>query len=296
MATLRDIKNRISSVKSTSKITSAMKMVAAAKLKRAQSNIEQARPYFNKLEDMMSNLVSALGSSYNHFYLAPHNEVKHIAVIVVSSDRGLCGGFNAALFREAAKVINTDLKKEHPGAKVSVITVGKKAVTYFKKRNYNILAEYPGIFQDLDFEIVKNILNPIAEEYQDLRLDKVLICYNKFVTTVVQRPSTLQVLPLEPAQITDTNQAFSVNYIFEPSEKEILDELIPKIVDIKLWKSLLESNAAEQAARMVAMDKATTNARDLVNVLELQYNKARQAAITTEMLEIVGGADALKAS
>lgn len=297
MATLRDIKNRIGAVKNTSKITSAMKMVAAAKLKKAQNQIESARPYVLKLEDILSNVIDAVGDDYTHPLIKQHSEIKRIGLIVVSSDKGLCGSFNANLFKDVANFVNNDIKNEYPDAEVNIITVGKKSTGYFKKRDYTVDKSMIDVFQSLNFDLAKEIVEAAKIDFLENKYDKVLIYFNEFVNVITQRPTSVTLLPIEPKANTsesDENKKFESNYIFEPQQKAILDELLPKLVDIKLWRTLLESNAAEQASRMMAMDAATTNAKELINHLELMYNKARQAAITTEMLEIVSGANALE--
>ncbi len=293
MATLRDIRNRIKAVKSTAKITSAMKMVAASKLRRAQNSIESARPYVSKLDFMLNNLVSAIEDDYSHQLLQNRAEVHNIAIIVVSSDRGLCGSFNTNIFKEVVHYIENDVKVNHPNAHLSVVSVGRKAVTYFRKNKYNVIAEFPNIFTNLKFDVAKDIINSIVDCYVSGDYDKVVIFNNNFVNILKQLPTFNQLLPIAGVEKKEDNN-FNINYIFEPNQKAILDELLPKLIDIKMWRALLESNAAENAARMMAMDNATRNANDLIKALELQYNKARQAAITKEMLEIVGGAEALR--
>lgn len=294
MATLRDIKQRIGAVKSTSKITQAMKMVAAAQLRRAQNRIESARPYFSKLEEMMSNLIGAVGEDYSHELIRNPEEIKNIALITISSDRGLCGNFNTNLLKESIAYINNQIKNEHPDANIHIVSVGKKAVGFYRKQKIEIIDEFKDVFTNLQFPTAKNIINAVKGGFISGKYDKVIVFYNEFVNILKQTPSIKQILPILPAEKAEEDSHFNVDYIFEPNKHEILDELLPKLVDIQVWRGMLESNAAEQAARMMAMDNATNNARDLIQELELQYNKARQAAITTEMLEIVGGANALK--
>ncbi len=309
MATLRDIKRRINAVKGTAKITQAMKMVAAAKLKRAQKAIESARPYVLKLSDMLSNLITAIANDYSHPLIKNPDEVKNIAVIVIASDRGLCGSFNNNLFRDVKNYIEGPLKEEYPDANINIVPVGLKTVQYFKKQSYNVIKEFPGIFKDLDYSHAQEIVNTVKPGFINDEIDKVLIYFNEFVSSIRQDPKRIQLLPIESAeeQLAE-NQKFSkksdraeekptgqmnAEYIFEPDKESILDVLLPKLIDIKVWRTLLESHAAEHAARMMAMDNATTNAKDLIQNLELKYNKARQQSITTEMLEIVSGAEAL---
>ncbi len=292
MATLRDIKQRISAVKSTAKITSAMKMVSAAKMKRAQQAVESARPYFTKLEDMVAGLIANAGD-YSNPLSEKKDQVNNIAIILIGSDRGLCGSFNSNMFKALSIEISDSLSKLYPEAKYHFIPVGKKPVGYIKRIERNAIAEFPGIFTSLEFSSATEIVASVVDLFLDGKMDKVFVYYNKFINIIKQVPSLHQLLPIEPK--AGNESLSSIDYIFEPAKSGILDVLLPKLVDIIVWRSLLESNAAEQAARMMAMEKATTNANDLISSLELQYNKARQAAITKEMLEIVGGAEALNA-
>lgn len=301
MATLRDIRNRIKGVKNTSKITSAMKMVSTAKLKRAQVAIESARPYFEKLDMILSNVSSNLGSDYSNPLLRQSDSIKNILLVIVTSDRGLCGGFNANLLREAHLVINKKFASEYPGANVKVIPVGRKAVAYCKKHNYVVKSEYPGIFSSLNFGVASQIVESFVIDFIHGNYDKIFIIGNEFISVMKQEPQLRSILPIVSGESVSIGKHKSeatspVDYIFEPDKKSILDELLPKLVNIKVWRSLLESNAAEHAARRFAMDNATRNANELVAALDLQYNKARQASITTEMLEIVGGAESLRSS
>jgi F-type H+-transporting ATPase subunit gamma len=293
MATLRDIKLRIRGVKSTSQITSAMKMVAAAKLRRAQNAIESARPYFEKLDYILSNLVSSLGEDYSHPLLQKRSEINNVVVVIITSDRGLCGGFNNSLLKLASYFIENKIPDLHPGASVRVVPVGKKAVQYFRKTNDDVISEHQDIFANMNFDSAQKIVDAFKNDYISGNVDKVYVYNNDFVNIIKQEPVRRVVLPIEQENTTE-EPAQALDYIFEPDKKGILDNLLPKLVDIKIWRAMLESNAAEQAARMMAMDNATRNAKDLIKELELEYNKARQAAITTEMLEIVGGANALK--
>lgn len=293
MATLRDIRQRIKGVKSTSKITSAMKMVATAKLKRSQTAIENARPYFEGLEGILSNLVDSLGSNYQHPLLRKVDEVKNVAIVVVSADRGLCGSFNSNLFKFVINYIKSDLAQKYNNPNVKVIAVGRKSVSFFSKQKFEVIQNFNNAFAHLDFSLAKNIVEAVRESFSNGEIDKVIIFRNEFVNVLKQEPKGVELLPVESSTIKKLNNK-KVDYIFEPNIKEIVDEILPKVVDVKVWRSLLESNAAEHAARRIAMDNATRNANELISFLELQYNKARQAAITTEMLEIVGGAEALQ--
>lgn len=293
MATLRDIKLRIKGVTSTSKITSAMKMVSTAKLKRAQNAIQSARPYVLKLESTIANLLSSLGDDYTHELIEEKSEVKKVAFVIVGSDKGLCGSFNNNLFKSFLEYTRGKFKEDYPDAEFSLVTVGKKATDYFKKiKGVELIDSYPGIFNNLNYEASKEIITKLVYKFNTGEVDKIVVRYNEFINVIRQIPSESKIVPVEPAKDVKVTQ--KTDYIYEPNKKELLDNLIPKLVEIQLWRALLESNAAEHAARMMAMDTATTNANDLIKSLNLQYNKARQAAITTEMLEIVSGADALK--
>lgn len=292
MATLRDIRNRITAVKSTAKITSAMRMVAAAKLRRAQEAILSTRPYTDKFSEVLSNLAGSASEDYFHPLLRKPEVIKHIAVIVISSDRGLCGSFNANVLRMAQVYIEQTIPAEFPQAKVSVIAVGRRSTQFFAKSAHTVLASYPEVFAQLKFSTASEIAGIVANGFINEEFDRVMIFNNEFKSIIKQETTCKQLLPVESV----ANESASNNdYIFEPSRSDIMDTILPKFVNTLVWKGLLESNAAEQAARMMAMESATTNARDLIRSLQLSYNKARQASITTEMLEIVGGAEALKA-
>lgn len=293
MASLRDIRRRILGVKSTSKITQAMKMVSAAKLKRAQNSIESARPYVLKLEEMLSNLIDGIGDDYSHPLLDKRKSTGRHAIIVIGSDRGLCSSFNTNLFKYVGDQIGS-LKASDPSAEISVIPVGRKATSFYSRSGLDVVQSFPGVFQNLQFETAQDIVKIASELYTSGKVDKVTVFFNRFVNIIRQVPMETQLLPLESKTLqADTSAKMKTDYIFEPDQKEILDVLLPKLVNISVWRSLLESNAAEHAARMMAMDNATRNAKDLINSLNLIYNRERQAAITTEMLEIVGGAEAL---
>lgn len=291
MANLREIRNRIKSVKNTSKITSAMKMVSAAKLRRAQTAIESARPYVLKLNEVIGNLVSGLGDNYSNPLTEGRESVNNAVFVIIGSDRGLCGSFNSALFKEAYKYITDDFIKNHPNVKVKVITVGKKAGSLFGKTNLDVVSKYPDVFSNLQFSTAQSIIDEVKSKYISGEVDRVFVYVNNFINIIKQVPTLSQILPI---QTNNDKEHKKSDYIFEPNEKSILDVLLPKLLNISVWRFLLESNAAEQAARMMAMDNATNNAKELVDKLNIVYNRERQAAITTEMLEIVGGANALE--
>jgi len=289
MATLRDIKTRIVGVKSTQKITRAMKMIATAKLRGAQQRIVGARPYANKIGEMLSRLAADDSLQTNPFF-APR-AVKKICVVVVTADRGLCGAFNTNIIREATSYIKEELNNE---STVSVFTLGKKATEYFSKRNYNFEGKIVGLFGSLQYQSTLQLYNDLIPKYLNCETDKIVLVYNEFVSMIQQRIVKVQLLPIP--FISESKEKTSSNYIFEPDQLSIFQSLIPKHLKVQLWRALLESNAAELSARMTAMDNATTNAQELIRSLNLTYNKERQAAITKEILEIVSGANALKAN
>ncbi|NWG29135.1 MAG: ATP synthase F1 subunit gamma [Ignavibacteriaceae bacterium] len=291
MATLRDIKSRIIGVKSTQKITKAMKMIATAKLRGAQQRIVGARPYANKIGEMLSRLAAEDTLQSNSFFTVREN--KKVCVVVITADRGLCGAFNTNIIREATSYINEELNKDHS---ISVFAVGKKAAEYFSKRNYTIEGKMIGVFGSLDYQSALQLYNDLVPKYISGEIDKIVLVYNEFVSMIQQRIVKVQLLPIPFINKTDEEKSYSSNYIFEPDQLSIFESLIPKHLKVQIWRALLESNAAELSARMTAMDNATTNAQELIRSLNLTYNKERQAAITKEILEIVSGANALKAS
>jgi F-type H+-transporting ATPase subunit gamma len=289
MPSLKEIRNRIQSVGSTMQITSAMKMVSAAKLKRAQDAITQMRPYSQKLQEILSNLSATLDLSENAYSEA--REVKKTLVVGITSNRGLCGGFNNNIIKRVNILVNEDLK----GQEVSVLCLGKKIRDSFKRSDAyyinDVIAPVEDIFNQLSFDNVAIIAADLMDRFKKKEFDSVLVVYNQFVNAGSQNVMTEQLLPIVPTVQKDLSS--TGDYIFEPSKNEIVDELIPKSLKIQLFKAILDSNAAEHGARMTAMHKATDNAKDLQKSLKLSYNKARQASITNEILEIVGGAEAL---
>jgi F-type H+-transporting ATPase subunit gamma len=291
LATLRDIKRRIVGVKNTQKITKAMKMVATAKLRRAQQRILNARPYAGKISEMLSHLVTEEDIVSNPFLKS--REVTSICVIVVTSDRGLCGAFNTNIIKEAVRYLNEEQKT---GVKAKLFTVGKKATDYFSKRDYEVIAKNTGLFSSLEISSALYIYSEILSRFEKEEFDKVVVIYNQFVSMVQQKIIVEQILPIPVKANSDDEKSYSENFIFEPDQKSIFNYLLPKQLKAQFWKILLESNAAELGARMTAMDNATTNAQELIRTLNITYNKERQASITKEILEIVSGANALKAS
>ena len=292
MANLKEIKNRITSISSTMQITSAMKMVSAAKLKRAQDAITQMRPYSEKLQEILGNLSATLDLSENAY--SHQREIKNVIIVGVTSNRGLCGGFN----NNVVKKINSLVAEDFAGANVKMIAVGKKVNDSFRRSDMNFrpegIGEAPDIFNDLSFERSIVLADYLMAEFAAGNVDKIVVVYNKFKNAAVQIVMDEQFLPIEVNEQDD--QASAGDYLFEPSKSEIVEDLIPKSLKTQLFKALLDSNASEHGARMTAMHKATDNAGELKRTLTLEYNKARQAAITNEILEIVGGAEALKDS
>ena len=296
MATLREIRRRVTSVTSTQKITKAMKMVAAAKLRRAQEALVAARPYARKMNELLRHLVTKVDLTINP--LLQEREIKRVVLVVVSGDRGMCGAFNGNIIKAAVDHLNThysNLLKE-PDA-VRIVTVGKKATDFFFKRNYNLYAKHVGLFGNLNIGHARTIIQQLTNDYLKGEFDKVEIIYNEFKSVIQQRIVVEQILPIPPEQIQKTNGIHTlaqVDYIYEPSSNKIINELLPKHLNFLMWHVLLESSTAEEGARMTAMNNATENAKELIHDLTLSYNKARQASITKELLEIVSGAEALK--
>ena len=283
MANLKEIRNRISSVSSTMQITSAMKMVSAAKLKKAQDAITAMRPYADKLTELLQNLSATLDADSGSKF-ADQREVKNVLIVAITSNRGLCGAFNSNIIKQANYLANS-----YAGKKVSVVAIGKKANDALLKE-YEILANESTVFDDLTFDNVAQIAEFLMQKFEEGSVDKIELVYNKFKNAATQIITTEQFLPIvSSADGGDANQ----DYIFEPSKAEIVETLIPKSLKTQLFKAIRDSFASEHGARMTAMHKATDNATELRDQLKLTYNKARQAAITNEILEIVGGAEAL---
>ncbi|MBM3326366.1 MAG: ATP synthase F1 subunit gamma [Calditrichaeota bacterium] len=285
MPSLKQIKRRISGVRSTAQITRAMKMVAAAKLKKAQQNMERSRPYAHRLMEAIASLAGRTSSDL-HPLLAVR-EPNYTGVVNVTSDRGLCGSFNANICRQTQKVL-----ADFSGKTVELITIGRKGYDFFVKRDAKIYRHFPGVFQELQFSQAAAIGGSIVDLYCTGHFDRIYLVFNEFKNVVQQRIVCEQLLPIIPQKPMTAWR--SVEFIYEPNSAAVLDKLLPMYVNIEIWHILLESYAAEQGARMSAMDNATENALELVDNLSLQYNKARQAAITKELLEIVGGAEGLK--
>jgi len=295
MATLREIRSRIAGVKNTQKITKAMKMVAAARLRRAQEGMMATRPYARKIGQLLRHLVTKVDPSL-HPLFAPR-EVHGVLYVVVTADRGLCGAFNTNIIKAAEHELKTNSVDFMNEGKARLLTVGRKGSDYFRKRGYQIYSKHVGIFSDLDFARARGIIDEITAGYLKKEFDRVVLIYNEFKSVIQQRIIIEQLLPVPPEELstaTEKRSLAQVDYIYEPSSQEIINALVPKHLNFQLWRVLLESNAAEQGARMAAMDNATENAKEIIRDLSLLFNNARQAAITKELLEIVGGAEALR--
>ncbi|GAA4849596.1 ATP synthase F1 subunit gamma [Algivirga pacifica] len=291
MAALNEVKERIGSVTSTQQITKAMKMVAASKLRKAQDKITQMRPYSEKLFSILGNVTAALKEEANNPYAQGRDEIKNVLIVVVTSDRGLCGAFNANIIKATRQLV----EEKYAGKNVTLLTLGNKGNEFFAKRDYNVISDYAEIFHDLSFEQARKVAEYAMAEFLNGTYDAVDIVYNEFVNVVTQVVHADRFLPVaaDADESKENAQEMEVDYIFEPNKEDILKELIPKSLKISFYTKLLDSNAAEQGARMSSMDKATDNAGELIKQLTLMYNRSRQAAITTEILEIVGGAEAL---
>ena len=298
MANLKEVRNRITSVSSTQQITKAMKMVSAAKLKRATNAIVALRPYANKLGQLLANLSASLedGSSP---YLA-EREPNKVLVVVVNSNRGLAGAFNMNAIKTANNIIAEKYTSQLNAGNVSIVAIGKKAQEYYTRRKYNVIGNNNDVYLELNFLNVSKITESIMEGFVKGDYDRVELVYNQFRNAAVQILVGEQLLPVpktpkaDPAKATkDAPKGMQVDYILEPSQEAIVEQLIPKNIKIQLYKAVLDSHASEHGARMTAMDKATDNAGELLKALKLSYNQARQAAITTELTEIVSGAAAL---
>lgn len=295
MANLKEVRIRIASVKSTQQITSAMKMVAASKLRRAQNAILQMRPYAAKLKEILQNLSASLDAGDESSIYSQQREASRILVVAVSSNRGLCGAFNANVIKSTVNLVTFKYGAQHEKGDVALVTIGKKVSEYFSKRNYRVLEKHDDIFDQLTFDNVSVIAETLMKKFADKEFDRIEIVYNQFKNAATQRLVTEQFLPVERVEKQEgqKNEA-KVDYIFEPSKVEIVRDLIPKSLKIQFYKAILDSFASEHGARMTAMHQATDNAQELLKDLSLAYNKARQAAITKEILEIVSGAEALK--
>ncbi|WP_258103096.1 ATP synthase F1 subunit gamma [Marinoscillum sp. MHG1-6] len=293
MANLKEVKGRIQSVTSTQQITKAMKMVAAAKLRRAQDRITQMRPYSQKLSKIIGNVSAGVDTSSIENPYAEVRPVNKVLLVVVTSDRGLCGGFNSSIFKQVRAVISEKYADVERAGNLTILPLGKKANDFYTKRGFNVIDEHHLIFHNLDFTHSMEASDVAMNGFIKGEFDKVELIYNEFKNVATQIVQVEQLLPIEATSEGEEDLSTSTDYIYEPSQEFIFSEIIPKSLKVQFYKALLESNAAEQGARMTAMDQATDNAGELLKELKLTYNRTRQAAITKEILEIVGGAEAL---
>jgi len=294
MSNLKEVRGRIKSVMSTQQITKAMKMVAAAKLRKSQEAVMQLRPYSKKLNGIMTNVSSGSDLDLSH---NPYSEVRSeekVLIVIVTSDRGLCGGFNTNVIKATNVLLNDKYKAQVQKGNVSILTLGKRGNDYYLKAGKKVISDYALIFSKLNFEEARKAAERVMNGFVSKEFDKVEIVYNEFKNVATQIVQTKQFLPIVSIETTDKTS--STDYLFEPNKEEIVKDLIPKSLKTTFFGALLESNASENGARMTAMDKATENAGEMLKELRLSYNRTRQAAITKEILEIVGGAEALASS
>ncbi len=293
MANLKEVRIRIASVNTTQQITKAMKLVAASKLKRSQDRILQMRPYSEKLNEMLSNIMSGMegGSSLS---FNKKREPKNILIVLITSDKGLCGGFNSNLIKTARKLLVEDYASQKKKGGVTMLNVGKKGYDFFKKdKDITFIQDHVSLMAKLNFDNSKVVSESLMTAFAEEKYDVIEVIYAKFINAATQRFMVERFLPVAPSAENKTVKT-KADYIFEPEKEKLLEELVPKILNTQLFKALLDTNASENGARMVAMDAATNNANEMLRGLKIQYNRERQAAITKEILEIVGGAAALE--
>jgi F-type H+-transporting ATPase subunit gamma len=289
MATLKAVRTRIASVKSTQKITRAMKLVAAAKLRRAQDNITAARPYAKALAEAVAEVAARAGDDAHP--MLQQREGRRLAIITLTSDRGLCGGFNANICRATQRFVEERINSK-AADEVQVDVVGRKGRDYFRRRKLKIAHEFPGVAGEAALDRARELAHTVSSDFIDGRVDGVFLAYNEFKSAMSQRVVTERLLPIAPAAANP--EAGQTDFLYEPGKKELLNLLLPLYVQSQIYRAFLESIASEFGARMTSMENATTNASEIIDRLTLQYNRARQAAITKELMEIVGGAEALK--
>ena len=291
MATLREIRRRIASIKNIEQVTDAMRVVAAARLRRAQENILATRPYADKLNTILGHLISQANTEEEALVhpLLETRELKHVCIVSVSADRGLCGSFNSNVTRTTTQRVEY---YQDSGADVTLICIGRRGHEHFVRRGYDITDSYVNIFRQLEFQTAVDVVHEFEHLYTDKKIDKVEVIYNNFKSAILQTVLVEQLLPLEP-EMPEGDELF-LDYIYEPGQVELFEMLLGKHLNMQMWKVLLDSNAAEQAARMAAMENATQKAKELIDELILQRNRARQTQITTEISEIVSGAAALE--
>jgi len=293
MATLRDIKQRINGVKGTQKITRAMKMVAASRLRRAQENMMRSRPYSRKIAEVLSDLM-LITKDLHLPHFEQRENIEKVAIVVITADRGLCGSFNVNIIKAVEHEIENTYSEQKEKGNLSLFLIGKKGVDYFAKRGINITGSYPGIFSNLKFDFAVRFMTDITNRYINGEFDKVILISNEFKSVIQQNLVIRQILPILPLESSSEESKENTDYIYEPDKETIIRTLIPRYLNVQLWRALLESYAAELGARMTAMDQATENAGEMIRELQITYNKARQASITKEIIEIVSGANALK--
>ncbi len=306
MGSLKEIRNRIGSIQNTQQITKAMKMVAAAKLRKAQDAIQKMRPYASKLHEITAHVSDSLEDSSSYYKYFKQRELNRVLIIPMTGDKGLCGAFNNNIQKLTNQVINERYAEMYKAGKLDLLCIGKKGYEFFKKRDFNIVDSYTNFFNKPTYEEAKNIVDRIVSWYDEEQYDRIEIIYNWFKNAATYFPQAHQFLPItsiedlgeqtrakEGQKTEESSTGRKYDYIFEPSKEGIIEELVPKSLKIMFYKDVLDSSASEHGSRMTAMDNATENAEELINDLKLQYNKARQAAITKEISEIVGGAEAL---
>jgi F-type H+-transporting ATPase subunit gamma len=287
MIGLKALRRRIASIKSTQQITRAMKMVAAARLRRSHERILEARPYADKMREVLQSL--SLRTDPTTHPLLVRREMKRVELLAITTDRGLCGSFNQNVFRRVEQFVR---EKKTAYEEIALTIVGRKGLDYFRRRNVPIIRDYAGRFREIDYPVAATIGKDLVEDYTNEAVDGVFLVYNEFRSPLVQRVTVRELLPIEPLEVEP--DYYAVEYIYEPSADAILSELLPRYVEVQIFRALLESLAGEHGARMTAMGAATENAQEMMEKLALVYNKARQSAITKEMMEIVGGVEALK--
>jgi F-type H+-transporting ATPase subunit gamma len=293
MANLKEIRIRLNSVKSTRQITSAMKMVSAAKLRKAQEAILQLRPFYGKLHEVLEHVSANMEDEHENIF-GRTSDAGRVLVVVITSNRGLCGAFNANIVKKALQCIHEQYSDAFRSGKLDIIAIGKKGADQLKSKNYKITATYHQLFEKLTFDQTSSVANQLMEEFVKGKYGIIKLFYNHFRNAALQEVTEEAFLPVIPVHETEDRYESHFDYIFEPSNGAIFDEMIPYSLRVQFFRAMLESQASEHGARMTAMHKATDNATELIKELELTYNKARQAAITKEILEIVGGAEALK--
>ena len=291
MANLKEVRTRIESVNSTKQITSAMKLVAASKLRKAQGAILQLRPYAQKLQEFLQGLSTGLDQS-DEAVFSETREVKNVLLVVITSNRGLCGAFNSNVIKKAESLIRTTYKKQYDSGSLSLYCLGKKGAEYFSNHNYPVAEENIELFDNLNYENTLPVIEALMNDFAEKKYDRIEIIFNQFKNAAMQILIQEQYLPIPPPEGNDAS--FKVDYIFEPNKEDIIREIVPKSLRIQFFKAVLDSYASEHGARMTAMHMATDNATEMLKELKLSYNKARQASITSEILEIVSGAEALK--